>query len=203
MSKRNARSMREAGRGGISVSDLPPCHWLPLFAHSVNYYQKAVYIGCSPTLLHILWPIIKGDLHYKPWSPSKKAKASFCFKTYPSTIRALPPDLSVSLSSSHSSNSLAWTCTCLLNCACQAPHPFAHLFSVPFMFALIFFGAVTVQQLQQGKNNKWVNLHHVQCCLGLDLSSQFIYDWSYCLFVIIRFLSLKKENMNLFLLFSS
>lgn len=158
MSKRNARSMREAGRGGISVSDLPPCHWLPLFAHSVNYYQKAVYIGCSPTLLHILWPIIKGDLHYKPWSPSKKSIASFCFKTYPSTIWALPPDLSVSLSSSHSSNSLAWTRTCWLNCAWQAPHPLALLFTVPFMFALIFFGAVTVQQLSVLPICLWLKL---------------------------------------------
>ena len=71
----NARSI---GGGGclLQFSDLPPCRWLPLFAHSVNYYQKAVYLGCSPTLLHILWPIIKGDLHYKPWSPSKRATAT-------------------------------------------------------------------------------------------------------------------------------
>lgn len=71
--------IREGGGGGEragSASDLPPCCWLPLFAHSVNYYQKAVYLGCSPMLLHILWPIIKGDLHYKPWSPSKKATVS-------------------------------------------------------------------------------------------------------------------------------
>lgn len=67
---------KEAGGGAGSASDLPPCCWLPLFAHSVNYYQKAVYLGCSPMLLHILWPIIKGDLHYKPWSPSKKATVS-------------------------------------------------------------------------------------------------------------------------------
>lgn len=60
----------------LQFSDLPPYLWLPLFAHSVNYYRKAVYLGCSPTLLHILWPIIKGDLHYKPWTPSKKATAT-------------------------------------------------------------------------------------------------------------------------------
>lgn len=60
----------------LQFSDLPPYRWLPLFAYSVNYYRKAVYLGCSPTLLHILWPIIKGDLHYKPWSPSKKATAT-------------------------------------------------------------------------------------------------------------------------------
>lgn len=65
---------RERGRGAavclMQFSDLPPRRWLPLFAHSVNYYQKAVYLGGSPMLLHILWPFIKEDLHYKPWSPS-------------------------------------------------------------------------------------------------------------------------------------
>lgn len=66
----------DRGGGALQFSDLPPYRWLPLFAHSVNYYRKAVYLGCSPTLLHILWPIIKGDLHYKPWSPSKKATAT-------------------------------------------------------------------------------------------------------------------------------
>lgn len=61
---------------GHSASDLPPCRWLLLFAHSVNYYQKPVYLGCGPTLLRILRPIIKGDLHYEHWSPSKKARAA-------------------------------------------------------------------------------------------------------------------------------
>lgn len=115
----SARSIweREGGPGwrGAAVcllqfSDLPPCRWLPLFAHSVNYYQKAVYLGCSPTLLHILWPIIKGDLHYKPWSPSKKATATVsasgpipALQLYPSTPSCfVPPHRSRSTSSSHS-----------------------------------------------------------------------------------------------------
>lgn len=76
----SVQCQREGGGqcGLLQYSDLPPCRWLPLFAHSVNYYQKAVYPGCSPTLLHILWPFIKGDLHYKLWSPSKKARAPVC-----------------------------------------------------------------------------------------------------------------------------
>lgn len=112
------------GSGGVytvcllQFPDLPSCRWLPLFAHSVNYYQKAVYLGCSPTLLHILWPIIKGDLHYKPWSPSKKATATVsasrpipALQHYLSTPSCF---VSPSLTPSHSlsSNPPASTCTC-------------------------------------------------------------------------------------------
>lgn len=157
--------IREGGGGGAgSASDLPPCCWLPLFAHSVNYYQKAVYLGCSPMLLHILWPIIKGDLHYKPWSPSKKATVS-AWRPIPalqhyqehSLLICVPVLLRVSpfflfppsALSSHSPNSLAQTCTCRLKCARQVPHPRTLLFIIPFMFAFISFGVVAAQK--QGK----------------------------------------------------
>ena len=169
----NARSIGGAGCL-LQFSDLPPCRWLPLFAHSVNYYQKAVYLGCSPTLLHILWPIIKGDLHYKPWSPSKRATATVSaarpipapqhYLSTPSCFVS-PIALSLSLSlplslptsfSSHSPNPLAWTCTCWLNCAWQVPHPLALLFFFSFSFFFYNPFCVCIRFLWCGYRTKTV-----------------------------------------------
>lgn len=148
----------------LQFSDLPPCRWLPLFAHSVNYYQKAVYLGCSPTLLHILWPIIKGDLHYKPWSPSKKATVSASgpipaalqhYLSTPSCFVSPSLSLHLLLPFSLSPNPLAWTCTCWLNCPWQqVPHPLTLLFIIPFMFAVSFFGVVIGQKHWKSKNTR-------------------------------------------------
>lgn len=147
VSQCRARSIWAGGRvglesGGAAVrllqfSDLPPCHWLPLFAHSVNDYQKAVYLGCSPTLLHILWPFYQRRPALQVLESFQKGQShSICFRTYPSAavlsehtlLFCLPIPLPPLCILSLSPNLLAWTCTRRLNCPWQVPHPLTRLF---------------------------------------------------------------------------
>lgn len=110
--------------------------------------KRLVYLGCHPALLHILWDIIKEDLHYKPWTTSRKEKnrpQKHCLSQDRSTPSALP---CVSFSHLlHTSLSNFTPPSCLLHLVCLhhyahgaavavKPHPLKpYLYLIPPVFA--------------------------------------------------------------------